>query len=519
MGYVCFVSAVRDVTNFTFRVIKPTSIGAAILIALCAEAADAQDYVVPTLPTIGSNVYNLTLPDGGVGGANFDGGATLISGVSTSKTTASTDAADNTTLINDAVAYASANGGGTIELPGVSGGVTYLSNEVLMGNNVNLDVATNATLQNEATTDTFISTTPAATGNIEISGGGIINSNATSTSNNKMVELEGLNNVEVNNVTIENAPNEHLVTEADSNVTINNVTIQDSKVQANTDGIDFSGTNILIENSSIADGDDDIVAKPDTTVVNGITAYTANVIIQNINITAGHGISIGGQTNAGLNGMYVNNVTETGSDEVIENGIHLKAGDGTTTATQNGGLVQNVTFNNITMTDVDDAIVINSFYNNGSDNFPSTSDYPVSPTDATEPLWKNITLENITVNSATGSAAEIYGLDSSPLNTDGLNFENIDVLENDSPWKMYYADGVYMDGVTIDGAQILDAEGDYKTPDGKTTESDETNDTFVTAANASQIYTPAVVPEPGSLALICASAAACLLRPLRRRIA
>jgi polygalacturonase len=493
-----------------------------IAIIGAAGSACAQDYAVPQLPTIGTTVYNLSLPDGGIAGASFDSGATLISGVSTSKTTAATDATDNTTLINDAIAYATANGGGTIEIPGVSGGATYLSNEILLNNNINLDVATNATLQNETTTNTFISTAPTASGNIQISGGGILNSNATSTSNNKMVQLEGLDNVEVNNVTIENAPNEHLVTEADSNVTINNVTIQDAKDQANTDGIDFSGTNILIENCNIADGDDDIVAKPDTTVVNGITAYTANVLIQNINITAGHGISIGGQTNAGLNGMYVNNVTETGSgtgsDQVIEYGIHLKAGDGTTTATQNGGLVQNVTFNNFTMTNVDDALVISSFYNNGSDNFPSNSDYPVSPTDSTEPLWKNITMENILVNNATGSAAELYGLDSSPPNTVGLNFENINILENDSPWKMYYSTGVFMDGVTIDGAQILDAEGDYKTPDGKTTESDETNDTFVSADDASPIYTPPLaVPEPASLiTLIGIASASCSLRPRRR---
>jgi polygalacturonase len=497
----CIVSAVAAVSLSAFR------------------SACAQNYATPTLPTIGSTVYDLALPDGGVSGANFDGGATLITGVSTNKTTAATDATDNANLINDAITYASANGGGTIELPGAAGGTTYLADEILMSNNVNLDVATNATLQNEATTDTFISTNTNATGNVEISGGGIINSNATSTSNNKMVDLEGLNNVEVSNVTIENAPNEHLVTQCDSNVTINDVTIQDAKDQANTDGIDFSGTNILIENCNIADGDDDICAKPDTTVVNGITAHTGNVLIQNINITEGHGISIGGQTNAGLNGMYVNNVTETGSgtssDDVIENGIHLKAGDGTTSTLQNGGPVQNVTFNNFTMTNVDDAIVLSSFYNNGSDNLPDTGDYPVSPTDATEPLWQNITFENIKVNNATGSAAQIYGLDSSPPNTAGLNFENIDVLENDSPWKMYYSTGVYMDGVTVDGADILDTEGDYKTPDGSTTESEEADDTFVSAANASEIYTPPV-PEPATFGVMVVVGLCGCFRPKRR---
>lgn len=472
---------------------------AAILVAGLDQAARAQDYAVPALPVIGSTVYNATEANGGVAGASIDGGATIISGTSN----ASSNASSNTTLINDEIAYASAHGGGTVLLPATSGAVTYLSNEILMANNVNLDVATNATLQNEATTSTFITAASSATGNIEISGGGIINSNATSTSDNKMVYLAGLNNVEVANVTIENAPNEHLVTEDDSNVTINNVTIQDPlKTQKNTDGIDFSGTNFLIENSNISDGDDDIVAKPDTSVTNGITAHTANVLIQNITITAGHGISIGGQTNAGLNGMYVTNVTENATGGTITQGIHLKAGDGTSSSTQNGGLVENVTFNHITMTGVDNAIIVSSYYNSGSDNLPDIP-APSAPTDSTEPLWDNITLENITVNSASGSAAEIYGLNSSPANMIGLNVENVDVLESDSAWKMYYASGIYFNGVTVGGANLPDSEGDYKNSSG-TTESDEEDDSFVSAADASAIYTPPLaVPEPASLGFLC----------------
>jgi polygalacturonase len=486
----------------------------ALFIAFVARPARAQPYAVPTVPSIGSTIFDLSQANGGVGGASIDNGATLIGGVSGSSSTNSSNAAANTTLINDAIAYASSNGGGVVMLPANSGSVTYLANELMLANNVNLDVATNATLQNETTTGTFITAAPTATGNVEISGGGIINSNATSTSNNKMVALDGLTNVEVTNVTLENAPNEHLVTEDDSNVTINNVTIHDSKIQSNTDGIDFSGTNILIQGCTIADGDDDIVAKPDTSKTNGITAYTANVLIQNCTITAGHGISIGGQTNAGLNGMYVTNITENATGTTaLQNGIHLKAGDGTTSTTENGGLVENVTFNGITMTNVDDAIAINSFYNNGSDNYPKIATYPTSPSDLTEPFWENVTLENITVNSATGSAAEIYGLDSSPLNTAGLNFENIDVVESDSAWKMYYGSNIFMNDVYVGGANILDQEGDYKNTSG-TTESDEADDTFVLAGGASPIYTPALAPEPASAAMI---GGLVVLRLARRR--
>ncbi len=468
----------------------------AILAAGTACAAFAQTYAVPTLPTIGSSVYDANVSDPSIGTSNV-----LVVG------TTSTIATNNTTVINDYISYAASHGGGTVVIP--TG--TYDADEILLGNNVNLDIQTGATLQNFSTTATFVSSAVGATGNVEISGGGILNSNATSTSNNKMVQLEGLTNIEVNDITIENAPNEHLVAECDNNVTINDVTIQDPlKTQANTDGIDFSGTNFLIENCNISDGDDDICAKPDTTVVNGMTAYTANVNIENITITAGHGISIGGQTNAGLNGMYVNNVTETGantgSSGRISNGIHLKAGDGNTTNNENGGLVQNVTFNNFTMTNVDDVLVINSYYNNGSDNYPSIPAPAYTPT-PTEPIWKNITMENINCTNSLGSAAQIYGLNTATPDISGLNFENITFGSTESPWKMYYANDIYMDNVDVAGAELENNETGVKS--GGNTENDEADDTnFVTPPNNAPIYTPplAVVPEPMSLGLMLGAA-------------
>ncbi len=466
----------------------------AIVVAAATRSAIAQ-YAVPTLPTIGSAVYNASVSDPAIGTSNV-----LLAGTTTGIAT------NNTTVLNDYISYASANGGGTVVVP--TG--TYDSNEILMKNNVNLDVQTGATLVNFTPLNTFVTQAAGSSGNIEVGGGGVLNDNASSTSNNKMVFLAGLTNVEVQNLTIENASNEHLVAECDNNVTINGITIQDPlKTQANTDGIDFSGTNYLIQNCSLSDGDDDIVAKPDTTVINGMTAYTANVNVENITITAGHGISIGGQTNAGLNGMYVNNVTETGANTTsngrIQDGIHLKAGDGNVTNNENGGLVQNVTFNNMTMTNVDDALVVNSYYNDGSDNFPNVPS-PSSPTDSTEPIWENITMENILVNNAVSDAAGIYGLNSNPLNMNGVNVLNVNIINSGSAFKMYYATGVYFSNVSCRGASLPDVEGTYK--NGGITLDDEQFDTFVSAGNASPIYTPplAPVPEPMSAGLMLGTA-------------
>jgi polygalacturonase len=482
-GFSAFDRAVRCVLNFLAAAIAPT-------VALVPALALAQ--APPTLPTIGSASYSIAASN-----PNVDGGATAVNGSS------SLNAATNTAVINDYISYASAHGGGTIEVPAG----TYISNELLMANNVDLNV--DGTLQNNVGTSTFITTAAGGTDNMGISGTGTINNNATKTSNNKMLQFDGITNLAVQGVTIENAPNEHLVTECCDNVTISGITIQDNKVQENTDGIDYSGMNYLITNCNISDDDDDIVAKPNTDVFNGITAHTGNVVITNDTLTAGHGISIGGQTNAGLNGMYVANCTIAGNGSLtLENGIHLKAGDGAAgSGSANGGLVENVTFNNITMSNVDDAIAIDSFYEGGSD-YPKTMPFPAAPTDSTEPLWKNITFENITMTDISGNAAQLYGLNSDPANFDGVNFINMNITSGDS-WEMYYADDVYMDGVVVNGTTLPDSLADLKDAGSSHTASDEYADTFDMGPNA--IYNP--VPEPGSLSLL----AGALLPLVRRR--
>jgi polygalacturonase len=465
------------------------------------------------LPEIGTTVYNVT-----VSNSNIDGGAVAE---------ADNASFNNTTVINDFLAYAAAHGGGTVEIPKPSNGDYYATDELLIGNNTSLDVVTGATIENLTPKNTFIDTIAGTTQNVAIGGGGVINDNATSTGSNHMVILENIANLEVENVSIINSSQEHLVAENDTNVLINHVTITDSKIQSNTDGIDFSGSNFLIENCSIADGDDDIVAKPESTVC-------SNIYIQNIAITDGHGISIGGQTNAGLNGMYVNNVSFNPASSSSSWAIHLKAGDGNTTNTQNGGVVQNVTFNNITANNVDDVIGIDSYYNNGGSNYPSIP-APTAPNDKTEPFWENITIENTKVTTATGGAADIYGLNSSPADITGLNIINTTMNTVSSALKMYYASSVYFNNVTIEGTAIPDSLSNLKSSSGHNV-SEEADDTFSTTANP--IYTTAVptllsgsndpmivfgnaagivaVPEPGTFALGTMATTMLLARRRRR---
>jgi hypothetical protein len=464
--------------------------GIASAIFLCKPAL--ADYSIQ-LPAIGTTTYNVT-----VANTNIDGGAVAD---------ADNASFNNTTVLNDFLSYAAAHGGGTVLVPAASD--YYATTELSIGNNTNLEVATGATIENLKPDNTFMTTINASQdSNIEISGGGIINDNATNTSSNHMLILENINDFEVNGVTIENSSEEHLVCENDNNVLINAVTINDSKIQANTDGIDYSGNNYLIENCSITDGDDDIVAKP-------LSTACSNIYIQNITIGNGHGISIGGQTNLGLNGMFVNNVTINMASQSNANGIDLKAGAGF------GGLVQNVTFNNVSINNVDDALIISSYYgSNGNESYPSNP-APVYTPAANEPFWDDITMENININDVSSNALDAYGLNvTGGNNVDGLNFLNVTATNDTDPWKMFYCNDVYINGVTINGVTIADAQGNYKPTSSGNEVSEEGEDTFDLSPNP--IYQvdvptliPGLIPEPSTLAI--GGVAALILLARRRR--
>src|SRR5208282_4940584 len=95
---------------------------------------------------------------------------------------------------------------------------------------------------------------------------------------------------------------------------------------------------------------------------------------------------------------------------------------------------------------------------------------PVAPNDPSEPFWNNITFENITVANPGpdgGSAAKIYGLNSSPLDLDGVNFMNINMVTKGA-WTMAYAGDVYMNNVTVNGVNLPNSEANVLSGGGVT---------------------------------------------------
>jgi hypothetical protein len=341
---------------------------------------------------------------------------------------------DNTAVVQAAIRSASAAGGGIVEFPPAT--QAYMCGPITLANKVDLQIDRSATLR--ALPYVAQGATPAypqaggryadfiAASNgrdIAITGGGTIDgqgaawwaafrANANMAHRPFLVRTTNCSSVLICGITLTNSPMFHLAPGSTNNLTIFGITIKSPATGPNTDGIDPSGQHQLIQDCNISVGDDNIAVKPGG-------AACSDLMIADCTFASGHGVSIGGQTNRGLDGMTVRNCTFNGTTT----GLRMKAD-----ATQ-GGAVKNVHFEKLTMTDVQYPIAFYSYYKNvGSPGSISganattiakvnlwNSQPPNSLNSRTVPSWKSITIDDLTSTGSTGHSI-IWGL---PL-ADGL---------------------------------------------------------------------------------------------------
>lgn len=168
-------------------------------------------------------------------------------------------------------------------------------------------------------------------------------------------------------ITLKNSPKFH-VSGLSNNLTIWGIKIYSPPDSPNTDGIDPSGSkNITITNSYISDGDDMIAVKA------GV-GHVSNVTISNNHMYSGHGISVGSETNAGLNNMYVH-------DNAIDNGFGGSSVDSIRIKSDvsRGGEVYDVLYKNTCVFHGGDTIVFDPYYaSKTGDLIPNFHDITIS---------------------------------------------------------------------------------------------------------------------------------------------
>jgi polygalacturonase len=376
---------------------------------------------------------------------------------------------DNESAIQAAIDDARSAGGGTVEIPAAA--QPYESGPLTLYSNINLQIDDGAVLQalpfgiypGSTTSPPHFITVSTGSTNVEISGtgAGTIDGNGIDwwtaflshsiTARPRLVQINHADTLLITGVTFSNSPSFHLAFNATTNVTIDGVTITAPVDAPNTDGIDPAGTHYLIQNCNISVGDDNIAVKPGST-------FNGDITITNCAFGTGHGLSIGGQTNRGLNGMNVSNCTFDGTIT----GLRMKAD-----ATE-GGLVENVTYSDITMTDVQYPIVFYSYYNRvGSPGATSGSQRttparvnlwnanPPNPLSTTTlPGWRNIAVHNLTATGASGYSI-IWGLPLPDYLIANVTLDNVSI-SGGAGFEIYDATNVQFTGNSSVGSFVTD---------------------------------------------------------------
>lgn len=318
---------------------------------------------------------------------------------------------NNTTAIQNTVNAAGATGG-TIVIPAG----TYLSGPFTLTNSINLQIDSGAVLK-MLPMATFTNY-PGGTNyfvyarklhDIEISGTGTIDGQGSPwwaaylagsiTNRPFLINISGCTRVLVQDVTLQNPPMFHLVLRGGNvGVTVQGITINTPSPSPNTDGIQVTATNVLIQNCSVSAGDDNIA-------IGSSSPVAADIIVSNCAFGTGHGVSIGSYTGGGVHDLTVSNCTFNGTD----NGIRMKSDR------DRGGLVENLRYFDISMTNVRCPIMIHSYYGSVGDPlnisvFRASTDAVHQVTSKT-PIWRNITISNLTATVTNGYIAGIiWGL-------------------------------------------------------------------------------------------------------------
>ena len=188
----------------------------------------------------------------------------------------------------------------------------------------------------------------------------------------------------------------------------------------NTDGFDpWACDDVLFEDSSYSAGDDCVAIKCGKDASPGqpweCGVPTRRVHVRNISCGASHGLTVGSEMSAGVEGVVIEDVT---MGSVSDAPVRIKSQCG------RGGYVRNVTYRNIRAETAAYAVYVDMQYFSSG-----TTQCSASNTSA----FEGIHVRNVTVGAATKAAYAIVGLEvvdrpADPVPIKGLALEDVTVL-------------------------------------------------------------------------------------------
>ena len=229
-----------------------------------------------------------------------------------------------------------------------------------------------------------------------------------------LIQVLGATNFTLYKITLHNAPKFHVklgaagfvvwgITIKTPSTTTNSVGTKLTPSSAhNTDGVDpgEAASNGFIVYNQISVGDDHIAIKGGTSV--------KNLTIAHNHFEAGHGMSIGSETNGGVSDVTVCDLsidgTNTGLSGGSANGIRIKSDP------SRGGLVQNIFYGDVCVRGLTNPIILTPMYS--------------SATGTAYPHYTGITIQNFrSMSTSTTPKVTLLGYDATHML--GLTLDNV----------------------------------------------------------------------------------------------
>jgi polygalacturonase len=189
----------------------------------------------------------------------------------------------------------------------------------------------------------------------------------------RLIVADHVNDVTLYRITLKNSPNFHVVFSGGRGFTAWGVHIDTPAKARNTDCIDpVSATDVTITHCVIHAGDDQVAVKA------GSGGPASHITVAHNRFSTGHGMSIGSETDGGVHGVRVLDLSIDGAD----NGLRIKSNS------TRGGLVDDIRYEDVCIRATKNPIVLDTAYSS-PDSSGEGSKVPVY----TNILYRNVRIQ------------------------------------------------------------------------------------------------------------------------------